>query len=245
MRTLNPQPVAILPLRVVAVVAVWAPCAVLLGLGLGSPLAVAVLTVAVLSVSHVYARFEAQSVAEAVWKHATALDLDDTGLASTSQADHFLASEFAAARRGRKVTLVIFGLDGIGSPSGEAALAGEADVLREFGKLLSGMTRRMNLTARYGWRSDAFLSVLSNADAEAAELFVKRVREMAASAGGALPDFSAGIVEYTPDILDPAQFVEAARQALQESRGSRKSVLAIPRGGPVPPGKKGYINVAF
>jgi GGDEF domain-containing protein len=241
MRTPNPQSEAALPLRVGAVVAVWAPCAVLLGLALGSPLAVAVLTLAILAVTYVQARFDAWSMADAAWSHAGSAEADDTGLAAPSQADHFLASEFAAARRGRKVTLVMFGLDGVVHGSNGSGRQDGADVLRAFGCLLSGMTRRMNLTARYGWRSNVFLSVLSGADAEAAAGFVERVREAAAADGG-IPDFTAGIVEYTPDIADPAHFVEKARGAMQHARSGRESVVAQSHDEALQAGTKGWVN---
>jgi GGDEF domain-containing protein len=246
MRTMNMDSRASLPLRVTAVVAVWAPCAVLLGFALKSPLAIAVLTVAVLAVSHVYARFESWSVAEASsGNHDAAVHRNDAGLATVSQADHFLASEFAAARRGRKVSLVMFELEGVTPSPGQAEGGIEADVLREFGRVLSQLTRRMNLSARYGWRSNTFISVLSGADAEAAAIFVQRVREATAVVSMPMPGFSAGIVEYHPDIPDPAQFAEAAQQALEAARASGRAVAVSTGADARQPGRQRYVSAAL
>ncbi|HSJ24311.1 MAG TPA: diguanylate cyclase [Longimicrobiales bacterium] len=154
------------------------------------------------------------------------------GTQPTDLVEQFLAREFEAARRGRAVTLVMFGFsdfETFAEREGDAAAAG---AVHEFGQLLQRLTRRMNLTARYRWRADTFLSVLSDADAAAAQGFVHNVRKAAAAAGVRLPAVEAGIVAFHPDMDSPEAFVERARQALEAARTAarhRPPVRPAPR----------------
>lgn len=155
-----------------------------------------------------------------------------TDLASGFYADHFVSSEFAAARRGRKVTLVMFGFDGFEHFSATNGASVTDRVLREFGQVLKDLTRQMNISARYGWRADAFLSVLSDADADGAELFVQRVRSAWEDAAdtGPRPSISAGIAEFQPGLASPEDFVNSAEQVLAEARADGARSQRLRRG---------------
>ena len=141
-------------------------------------------------------------------------------ISDLAEPDHFLAREFAAAQRGRAVTLVMFGFARLDEFSTLHGYEATDTALREFGDLLRRMTRKMNLTARYGWRGDMFLSVLSDAGPTAAEGYVSRVRASTEAMGRTLPELQVGIAVYDPRMRTPDEFVEAAEQALAAVRAA-------------------------
>jgi diguanylate cyclase (GGDEF)-like protein len=146
-------------------------------------------------------------------------------------ADHFVAKEFAAAQQGRDVTLVMFGFDCFEDFAEREGSAAAGEALREFGRVLGKLTRKMNLTARYGWRADSFLSVLSHADAKAANMFVQRVREATAKSDVAMPGIAAGIAVFQPHLASPEEFVACAVRALAEARAAADPRRREIRGG--------------
>ncbi|HEX6309322.1 MAG TPA: diguanylate cyclase [Longimicrobiales bacterium] len=145
-----------------------------------------------------------------------------TDLASPVRAGHFLTAELAAAQRGRRVTLVLFGFDHFDEFVRTHGRRETDRAVRKFGRVLTRMTRKMNLSARYGWRADTFLSVLSDADATGAAVFVERVKQALAEDEheGRMPAISAGVVEFHPDFTAPAQFVDAVEETLAEARAA-------------------------
>jgi diguanylate cyclase (GGDEF)-like protein len=221
-----------LPTRFAALSAVWVLSMLMLGTSMGVPLPVFVITsISVLLLAFVYARQHDSELARGgsrmnVYAPADPLEGDDDPSLDDVFADHFVAKEFAAARRGRNVTLVMFGFSRFEEFSHQQGYAAAANALREFGKLLQRLTRQMNLTARYGWRADSFLSVLSDADADAAEVFINRVRDAAKSSRVRMPDIEAGVAVYQPHMTGPEEFVECAKQALDAARATRASAEA-------------------
>lgn len=143
------------------------------------------------------------------------------------EADHFILREFAAAQCGRPLALVMFGFPGLsGLVEGEGPTAADAAVV-EFGRVLRRMTRRMNLSARYGWRAETFLSVLSGADVAGAQAFVARVRDTCTKLDLQMPEIAVGIAVYKPHMHSPEELVAAAEQALAgEKPGSPPPVSA-------------------
>ena len=86
-----------------------------------------------------------------------------TGLPNHRHAAVFLDAAFSAADRGQPVSVVLFSLDQFeriderfGQETGE-------QVLRRFGAILTELTRRMDLSAR--WSGQEFVSVLSRSKA--------------------------------------------------------------------------------
>jgi diguanylate cyclase (GGDEF)-like protein len=134
----------------------------------------------------------------------------------------FIAMEFAAARRGRAVTLALFGFDDFeGFAQRHGAV--EADhAVREFSRVLNRSTRKINLSARYGWRHETFLSVLADAHADGAAVFVARVRGELDTLrkNGPLPTISAGIAEYDASVKEPEELVRRAERALEAARAA-------------------------
>jgi diguanylate cyclase (GGDEF)-like protein len=150
-----------------------------------------------------------------------------------------VAKEFAAARRGRDVTLVMFGFSRFDEFSEREGSGAAAAAIREFGRLLHRQTRSMNVSVRYGWRGDAFLSVLSEADATAADVFVGRVHAAIAASRVKMPVVEAGIATYQPHLASPEEFVETAARALSAARAASGNSQAVQRIRPVHGGTPG------
>ena len=166
-------------------------------------------------------RFHAATIAGAVELGRQLATFDAaTDLPGPGYADHFVATEFAAAQRGRAITIVLLHFDRFDDFTRVHGPAAADHAVREFGSILKRLTRRMNHSARYGWRLDAFLSVLSEADAAAALVFVQRVREAVGESArtAPMPTLSVGLAEFRPDFTTPAEFLEAAERALGEAR---------------------------
>lgn len=183
----------------------------------------AIFAAGVLVLALVYSRLERAAVADAVDRARGGEARErDHELASGAVAERFLANEFAAARRGRRVTLVIFGLDDVADFSEAQGISIAGRAVRAFAGLLCSQTRRMDLSARYGTRHDTFLSILSEADAAVAERFVARIRAAVAEQARALPmpALSTGIVEMERGIDTPEEFLELAERALAEARAA-------------------------
>ena len=143
-----------------------------------------------------------------------------TALPNRRHMDIFLQKEFAAAERGRDLTVILFDLDDFkiyndtrGHQAGDAAL-------RRFGRILDSQTRAMNLAARYG--GDEFICILSDTDEEGGEVHLSRVfdevRDDDIMSGIGV---SAGMAVYSPDMATPADLVGAADEALYRDKASR------------------------
>lgn len=148
-----------------------------------------------------------------------------TGLPNRRHARVFLENEFAAAQRGRPLSVVLFDLDRFkdyndtyGHPAGDEAL-------REFAGVLENTTRRMNLCARFG--GEEFIAILAGSDAIGAMVFADRVRTSLRSLGlgDQLLTCSGGVADFHPGMTTPDQLLAAADGALYEAKlGGRDSV---------------------
>lgn len=157
--------------------------------------------------------------------HALSMTDPLTGLANRRQLERELAREFAAARRGRKLVLVIFDLDGFKSYNDKYGhLAGD-EVLRAFGKVLAIETRAMNLAVRYG--GDEFLALLTESDLAGAQVFVQRVqdrfRAVLAEMDAGEVAVSAGMAPYDPEMGSPEELIAEADRVLYEVKAGRSS----------------------
>ena len=104
-----------------------------------------------------------------------ALSLTDvlTGLPNRRHLQLHLEREVAAARRGRRLSLVLFDLDEFKHYNDTLGHVVGDRILKAFGRVLADENRAMNLVARYG--GDEFVSVLSESDEEGALGYLKRV----------------------------------------------------------------------
>jgi len=147
---------------------------------------------------------------------------------------HFIERDFAAAQRGRDLALVMFGFAHFERFSEEVGSAAADAAVVEFGRVLARMTRRMNMSVRCGWRTGAFLSVLSGGDADAARMFVLRVREAAAKVEPGMPPIQAGIAVYQPQMRSPEELVQEAERSLAAAEADPKAADRPPHRGPSP-----------
>lgn len=141
-----------------------------------------------------------------------------TGLPNRRYARLFLDKEFAAAQRGRVLSIVLFDLDrfkayndAYGHAAGDAALCA-------FARALEIATRKMNLSARYG--GEEFLSMVSSTDTTGALVFVDRVRQQLALQhlpAGRLT-VSAGVAGYQPTMRSADDLLAAADAALYRAK---------------------------
>jgi diguanylate cyclase (GGDEF)-like protein len=216
MPTMNVRPPWTLRL---AVVMAWLYGAVVLGLMLDSRLAVFLLTATVIVVAHMHARSDRDGWTRLLGKlgvsrSAAAMDaMDGSGA-------HFISTEFAAAQKGRDVTLVMFSFDRFDAFMEEQGPEAGADALNEFGRVLKLLARDMKLSARYGWRGNAFLTVIPDADAVQCEAFAARIQELVKGLPVPMPAISVGLAEFGGDTATPEEFVEAAERALASARAA-------------------------
>ena len=146
-----------------------------------------------------------------------------TGLANRRQLERDLRRELAAAKRGRRLVLVLFDLDEFKEYNDQYGhLAGD-EVLRAFGQVLLAETRAMNLAARYG--GDEFLVLLADSDLDGAAQFVRRVarrfHEAIARFGRGYVSVSAGMAAHGPEIDSPEALIAAADRMLYASKGDK------------------------
>ena len=148
-----------------------------------------------------------------------------THLPNRRHARVFIENEFAAAERGRLLSVALFDLDDFKAFNDRHGHAAGDEVLRSFADILTRTTRRMNLSARFG--GEEFLSVLTGSDAEGAMVFADRVRSAmyARKHGDVSVSVSGGVATYHPSMRSPDELLAAADHALyQAKREGRNSI---------------------
>lgn len=144
----------------------------------------------------------------------------------------FLDQAFALAVRGDPVTLVLTDLDRFKEVNDRYGHRAGDEVLQGFTDALRTVTRRMDLSAR--WGGEEFLSILHNCRAEGAEIFLGRLRkeyETRRFPWGRVT-FSAGIAQYAPGMRSAEDLLEAADRALYEAKEAGRDTHRI---APPPP----------
>jgi diguanylate cyclase (GGDEF)-like protein len=155
-----------------------------------------------------------------------ALSLTDplTGLPNRRQLTIHLEREVGAARRGRSLVMCMHDLDYFKLYNDSAGhLAGD-DALRAFGQILHEENRTMNLVARYG--GDEFVSVLSEATLEGAQIYMQRVLARLEKDPILAPSnikVSTGLAAFDREKMkSAADVIQAADAALYRVKGSRR-----------------------
>jgi len=141
-----------------------------------------------------------------------------THLPNRRHAMVFLENEFAAAKRGRDLSLVLFDLDSFKIYNDRYGHQAGDEALTIFAEILSRTTRKMNLSARFG--GEEFLSILAGSSSGGAVVFAERVRAALKATKltrGALT-VSAGVATYHHSIGSPDEFLAAADHALYEAK---------------------------
>jgi diguanylate cyclase (GGDEF)-like protein len=141
-----------------------------------------------------------------------------------------LEHDFAAAQRGRPLTLAIFDLDHFKNYNDRYGHAAGDIALRAFAEMLDKATRRMNLSGRYG--GEEFLAILSDTDLDRALRFVERIRH-----GTTVLDLpagsirvSAGVASFRPGMRTPDDLIAAADAALYRAKADGGDAVRVAEG---------------
>jgi len=140
----------------------------------------------------------------------------------------FLENEFAAAERGRTLSLVLFDLDNFKKYNDQFGHAAGDLALKEFGSILERTTRRMDLSARFG--GEEFVSILTSADTEGAVIFGDRIRATLAATDlkqGKELTVSAGVAIYHTNMRSPDELLAAADHALYEAKSEGRNCVRL------------------
>ena len=136
-----------------------------------------------------------------------------TGIPNRRHLAMYLEKEFAAARRGRRLTILLFDIDDFDRYNKtQGRQAGDA-VLRGFGEMLLGQTRAMNLAARF--EGDAFIVALADADRRAGFIHASRIARAAEAhplVGPSGIHASVGIASYAPRMKTFEDLIVAAEK---------------------------------
>jgi diguanylate cyclase (GGDEF)-like protein len=150
-----------------------------------------------------------------------------TQLPNRRHARVFLENEFAAARRGRLLAVVLFDLDHFKEYNDEYGHPAGDEALKTFAEVLTRTTRRMNLSARFG--GEEFLAILAGSDAEGAVIYAERVR--AALRGRNLGDrpltVSVGVAAFHPSMRSPDELLAAADHSLYQAKREGRNCVRL------------------
>ena len=154
-----------------------------------------------------------------------ALSLTDalTGLSNRRHLQVHLEREIAAARRGRKLVLVLFDLDSFKHYNDTLGHVVGDQILRAFAEVLAHENRAMNMVARYG--GDEFVSVLSDGDRRSAQGYLARIHEglsahrVLASHGVTM---SSGVAEFKAgQTVGVDELIQAADRNMYENKAAK------------------------
>lgn len=162
---------------------------------------------AALGRARLLARMEALSVTDSL-----------TGLPNRRHVEMHLAREFAAARRGRDLSVVLFDVNSFRRYNDTLGRVAGDEVLRTLAEVLAAETRAMNVVARYG--GDEFLTVLSDTPLEGARLHARRVEERIARHSGLGPHgitASSGVAVFSEEMESPEDLIRAADRNLRQA----------------------------
>lgn len=149
-----------------------------------------------------------------------------TGLPNRRHLEMFLEKEFAAAKRGRRLAVILFDLDNFKGYNDTAGHQAGDEALHAFGEVLLAQTRAMNLAARYG--GDEFITVLADVDRAGALTHAERIAEAVeqhALLTGANIRTSAGVAIYDPRMESPAELIRAADADLYARKAIRRVLV--------------------
>lgn len=166
---------------------------------------------------------------------AEAMALTDalTQMPNRRHAAIFLDAAYAAAVRGDPVSIVLLDLDRFKEVNDRHGHRAGDQVLQAFADSMRTVTRRMDLSAR--WGGEEFLSILHNCTAQGAEIFLGRLRrefETHRFPWGRVT-FSAGIAQYAPGMTSAESMLEAADRALYAAKEAGRDAHRVAAPPPV------------
>ena len=154
-----------------------------------------------------------------------------TGLANRRTFEAALELEVTRAfRNGDEVSLVMVDIDHFKQLNDTYGHQTGDDVLREVAAALGGECRDIDVVARYG--GEEFVVILpSCSDAEALET-AERLRRVVAGSETVVPvSISAGVATYPVNATDPTGLLQAADEALYESKRTGRNKVTPSRRG--------------
>jgi diguanylate cyclase (GGDEF)-like protein len=159
-----------------------------------------------------------------------ALSLTDplTGLPNRRHLDLFLDKEVAAARRGRKVAVLLFDIDDFKDYNDSAGHEAGDEALRAFASVLATQTRAMNLAARLG--GDEFVTVLTDSDRRGAVAHAQRVARSIEShdlLGCIGLRATIGIATFLPRMTSPAELIHAADMDMYRRKSGKAKPIWV------------------
>lgn len=152
-----------------------------------------------------------------------------TGLTTEDVGNETLAREFAAAQRGRPLTIVMLRLEGLPKYRARHGNAVADQLLRVVGRTLARHCRGMHLTARHGGREGTFLSILSASDRRGAAVYAARLRRDLIRPPG-LPEHDGvgiGIASYDRGMASAAELVSKAKFAMEKGAEAGGKVMVV------------------
>lgn len=149
-----------------------------------------------------------------------------TGLPNRRHLEIFLEKEFAAAQRGRRLTLLLLDLDNFKEFNDRRGHQAGDEALCAFANVLADQTRAMNLAARYG--GDEFVSILADTDRRGGLTHAARIAKAIEADPLLGPNnirASVGLASYSPRFAAPAELIRAADRDLYARKSGRAKEL--------------------
>jgi diguanylate cyclase (GGDEF)-like protein len=146
-----------------------------------------------------------------------------TGLPNRRYLEMFLDKTWAAASRGRHLSVVFLDIDHFKQVNDQHGHAEGDRVLQALAEVLTDRTRRMDLSGRFG--GEEFVSVLVDCDLENAEAFAEfvRMRLSEIDFGWGHVTASAGVCALDEGMDSPSALIAAADAALYSAKGEGRN----------------------
>lgn len=150
-----------------------------------------------------------------------------TAMPNRHHLEDTLDREFAAAERGRGLSVVMFDLDHFKRVNDRLGHAAGDRTLQTFATILRRNTRKENLSARYG--GEEFVTVLRDTDTDAAVVFAQRVvdemRDFPTLRGA--QTVSAGIAHYQKGMGSYELLLGEADRALYQAKNGGRDMVCV------------------
>jgi GGDEF domain-containing protein len=167
-----------------------------------------------------------RSAQQAALSHATSHPL--TGLGTPHVAAMMLGVAFAAAQRGRPLTVVLIRFEEFPRFAARSGRLTAELLLRSSGRVLRKHTRSMHTTAHHGSDDATFIAILSDIGVEGACVFAKRARrELMNLPGVETPAVSAAVVGFDLSMASPADLLLRAERALAKASEAGGKIIAV------------------
>lgn len=155
-----------------------------------------------------------------------------TGVATAPAGREALEREFAAAQRGRMLTVALIRLEELGPYRVEHGQAVTDQLLRDAGRVLARHRRGMHVVARYGREPGVFIAVLGGVGGEGGAVYGTRVRRGLA----AIPRLprpvaiNVGVGVFDMSLESPKELLKRAEFALGRGSKTGGKVIVVGEG---------------